>query len=199
MPELQLNSKGVIVRATALIAVISGLFGGFLFNISPPDYEGKLPPGFTHGVFSAIIMCVILVLWVYNAYFKNSISPQKWLISCFVLIGVFLISAIIYFYIYQSFTFLEPISSTESIRHIHGNSLTSFGKQWISDNPELGKSIMVFDFAYKIDVIWSDKSTEKMRFVFFIIYLIVSTSLASALVCLSEFICRADTNNITEN
>ena len=192
MVQGQMNSKAIIVRAASLIAVISGLFGGFLLNITPPDYEGNLPPGFTHGVFSAILLCVILVLWVYSAYFKNRIRPKTWLLLCFVLMGLFLLSSIVYFYIYQSYTFLEPISPTESIRHIHGHSLTSFGSQWMTDNPEFGKSLMVFDFAYNTDMMWLEKSTQQMRFVFFITYLILSSTLASAIVCLSEFVCRAD-------
>ena len=189
-----MNSKAVIVRATSLIAVISGLFGGFLLNITPPDYEGKLPPGFTHGIFSAIILCIILVLWAYGAYFKDSISPKRWLVLCFVLIGVFLISSISYFYIYQSFTYLEPISVTESIRHIHGHSLTSFAEQWFINNPELGKTEMLKDFAYRAELIWLDESIKQIQYVFFITYLLVSTSLVAAIVCLSEFICRAKNN-----
>jgi hypothetical protein len=186
-----MDTKTLIVRAAALVAVISGLFGGFLLNITPPDNGGNLISEFSQGIYSSILLCLILLLWAYSAYFPNQISPQKWVKFCAILIGIFFVSSIGYFYLFQTFTYLEPLTVTEYFRHIHGNTLTTAANEWLSNNPNLGKKELLEDYVYNQDAIWQEGSTHVMQSLFFAIYLIVSTSLSAAIVCLAELICNA--------
>jgi hypothetical protein len=186
-----METKTIIVKAAALVTVITGLFGGFLLNITPPDNEGQLISEFSQGIFSSIILCLVLLFWAYSAYFKKSLNPRMCIRICIILIIIFFISSLGYFFLFQTFTYLEPISQTEYIRHLHGYTFTANANDWISKNPSLSKVEMIKNFAYNPEYMWDDKSTNKIQYLFFVVYLIISTTLSAAIVCLSELICNS--------
>ena len=179
------NIKDIISRAGKAVAAVFSGFGGFLFNVQPP--EGVLK-GFTVGFATAISALLFLVISVFVQAKIGKKYRNVLLILSLALVAGAVITGLQYQNTFSSLTVDFPgHSGVEKV--VIGDQLTS---RAAAHEAETGEpvSALLLDFGGKDhrEQVWTRESVNKAKVRLSNSYLRMSVFIAAAVFCMAELL-----------
>ena len=195
-----MNTKAtitIIKTAAQVIAVLFGLFGGFLLKVAPPSYDEdiQMAIGITQFVSLLIFLFLSVIL---NQYAKKGKRKSQLVLKIWLgLVGLFIIvfvwSSISY---YKRFDELTVWHSVFKTRFVRGAELTNEAQEECKSrkiDSQSCESELLYDYFNYDEIafenrLWTKQSVQRSKNSLFNNYLTLIISLSGALFALIEII-----------
>ena len=177
-----MKQKLLISAGCTVIGVVFAAWGGFLFDIAPPQADDNT---FAVG-FSSFL--ALLVLFAINA-FATQKFPRGRIIAGVVLSGLLVVAGYYYWTTYTTLTFAYPPGNTK-VDHVAGAELTPEAASYKQQHPGLSSAQLLAKFGglenqYEV---WPEASVNNARLKLVITYVGLVVALAGALFVLTDVI-----------
>jgi hypothetical protein len=195
---MNFKSTIFIIKTTVqVILLFFGLFGGFLLNIAPPEYESNLKFAIGFAQFISLVIFIFISVFL-HIYGKKNVKRSALVVKIWMSIAaVFIIIFIFWATKYQSiFNRLTIWQSKWEMRFIRGEALTDDAKQVCSDEKQRASNCENFllyryynsdEIAYQ-NALWTENSVQRSRNILFTNYIILIIALSGGLFSLVEII-----------
>lgn len=173
-----------LTKGLEFVAAVSAAFGGFLFNIAPPDETGVK---FAVGISSFLMLLVFLFITALTQRQPKPENRKYWYITAAVAAVLFIASAFTYRYNFERLTFLFPPDDEDQIRYVNGTELTQQGEAERNKAPNSNRAELLDKFGeHRRQAVWTQTSIDKAHTMLVVNYVVVVLTITLSLLCLIE-------------
>ena len=173
-----------LTKGLEFVAAVGAAFGGFLFNIAPPDETGVK---FAVGISSFLMLLIFLFIATLTPGEPKPENRKCWYFVAAVATVLFIASAFVYRYNFERLTLVYPPADEGQIRYVNGTELTPEGKAARDSKPNISRAELLDEFGEnRRHAVWTQSSIDRANTTLVVNYVMVVLTITLALLCLIE-------------